>query len=178
MSDRPREIPMPLTGMIAALREGADFCDAWSVDSDAVDLSAMDLYIAAVKKTPRWVDACMNLRNRVVARLGLKDLGSLTTVPDAEAADRYRCGDRVGIFTLLENSFDEVLLGDKDKHLDVVLSVQRHAYPDGARIAVTVATVVHVHNLLGHLYMLPVKPMHRRIVPAVLRAIGPPPRTA
>jgi len=177
MIDRPREVPMPLTGRVAELQKGADFCDAWCVDSDAVQRSALELFIEAAKQTPRWVSTCMDIRNRVVARLGLKDLGGISAVPDKNAASAYRVGERVGIFTLIENSFDEALLGDSDKHLDVVLSVQRQAHPDGQRITVTVSTVVHIHNLLGRLYMLPVKPMHRLIVPTVMRAIGPTLRT-
>lgn len=37
-----------------------------------------------------------------------------------------------------------------------------------ARSAEVKTTVVHVHNLLGRVYMLAVKPWHRRIAPAVL----------
>ena len=40
------------------------------------------------------------------------------------------------------------------------------------QVAITITTVVHVNNLLGHLYMLPVAPMHRRIAPAVLAGLG------
>jgi hypothetical protein len=80
----------------------------------------------------------------------------------------------VAIFTLISNAPDEALLGDQDKHLEVVLSVHRAVDPLGGPTCITVTTVVHVHNLLGRLYMLPVTPLHRRISPAVLRAIGRP----
>jgi hypothetical protein len=40
-------------------------------------------------------------------------------------ASAYKPGDRIGIFTLFEATDDEVLLGDRDKHLDVVLSVHK-----------------------------------------------------
>ena len=83
----------------------------------------------------------------------------------------------MGIFTLVENTPDEVLLGDSDKHLDVVLSVHC-ARAAGQPVRVTVTTVVHTKNRLGRLYMLPVKPMHRLISPSVLRAIGAPARAA
>ena len=74
----------------------------------------------------------------------------------------------VGIFTLLSNTDEEALLGDSDKHPDVVLSVYKHA-PDAQGLrALSTTTVVHVHNLLGRAYMLPVTPMHRLIAPAVL----------
>lgn len=172
MDNQPRETAVPRNSQAAALLEGADFFDAWRIESDAVDLSALDLFIAAVKLTPRWVDVCMALRNRVVALFGLKNLGNLSGLSRDKPVSSYEPGDRVGIFTLLENTFDEVLLGDKDRHLNVVVSVHRQAAADASRVVVTVTTVVHVKNMLGRLYMLPVKPMHRIIAPAVLKAIG------
>lgn len=172
MNNHPRETTVPRNSQVAALLVGADFHDAWCIESDAVELSALDLFIAAIKRTPGWVDACMALRNRAVSLVGLKNLGSLSALPSHKPGSAYRPGDRVGIFTLFENTFAEALMGDKDKHLDVVLSVHRQAAADASRVVVTVTTVVHVKNTLGRLYMLPVKPMHRIIAPAVLKAIG------
>ncbi|MYN06281.1 DUF2867 domain-containing protein [Pseudoduganella aquatica] len=74
-------------------------------------------------------------------------------------------GDRVGIFSILYLSDDEVILGDADKHLKVCVSVRKLSE---ARSAVAVSTVVHIHNLLGRVYMLFVAPVHKLIVPAVL----------
>lgn len=112
----------------------------------------------------------MTLRNKIVGLFGLKNLGNLHEIPLSKKATEYNVGDRVGIFTLYENTFDEVLLGDKDKHLDVTLSVHRSQTDSG--VIVTITTVVNVHNALGRLYMVPVTPMHRVIVPSVLRAIA------
>ncbi len=106
----------------------------------------------------------MALRNRMVGLVGLKDLGHLGALGAGKAASEYSVGDRVGIFSLLYLTPDEVLLGDSDKHLDVVLSVCKA--PQGE---VSVTTVVHVHNWLGRLYMLPVTPLHKIIVRAMLK---------
>jgi len=141
-------------------------------------LTALGQFLKAAGQTPRWVSACMSLRNRVVSLFGLKNLGGLENLPRHKAESDYRPGDRVGIFTLFENTPGEVLLGDKDKHLDVTLSV--HLTPqaaDGTSL-ITLTTVVRVHNLLGRAYMLPVTPMHRLIAPTVLRAVGQGPAAA
>lgn len=172
MNERPYESVAPLNSLAAGLLAGADFHDSWAIQSSAVELPALGHFIAAVERTPKWVDACMALRNRTVSLLGLKNLGHLSALTPGKSPSDYRPGDRVGIFTLFENSFDEALLGDKDKHLDVVLSVHRALLPDASKVLVTVTTVVHVHNTLGRLYMLPVKPMHRIIAPSVISAIG------
>ena len=114
----------------------------------------------------------MAARNAVVQMVGLKNLGTLSEIDASKPSSAYQPGERVGIFTLFENTFDEVLLGDRDKHLDVVLSVHRRLLPSGDAVEVTLTTVVHVKNLLGRLYMLPVKPAHRIIAPAVLARIA------
>lgn len=161
----------PVGSAINGLLPGANFFDAWQIQAADPHLSALDQFLKAIEATPSWVNACMALRNKVVEKIGLKNLGALGGFDPTKPGATYRVGDRVGIFTLFENTFDEVLLGDRDKHLDVVLSVHRQTVSQG-RVLVTVTTVVQQHNWLGHLYMLPVKPMHRWIAPAVLRSIA------
>ncbi|WP_426341669.1 hypothetical protein ACN9MZ_08030 [Pseudoduganella sp. S-14] len=63
----------------------------------------------------------------------------------AKPVSEYRIGDRVGIFSLLYLSQDEVLPGDSDKHLDVVLSVCKA--PQGA---VSVFGVVRASLSVAH----------------------------
>lgn len=165
---RPRETAAPAGSRIATRLAGASFHDAWSVDSPELQRPALAHFLAAAARTPRWVEACMALRNRVVRLAGLKDLGGLSALDTQRPAASWRPGERVGIFTLIDNGADEALLGDSDRHLDVVLSVHRQPRPDGRSVTVTLTTVVHVHNWLGRCYMLPVRPMHRLIAPAVL----------
>lgn len=160
----------PANSRILSLIPGSNFHDAWTVQARQPELSALGQFLKAMTATPTWVGRCMDWRNRMVERLGLKNLGSMNSFDPQKPAQAYQVGDRVGIFTLFEQSFDEVLLGDRDKHLDVVLSVHR-TEPVPGHVWVTVTTVVQVHNWLGHLYMLPVKPMHRIIAPAVLRGV-------
>ncbi|MFG6463410.1 DUF2867 domain-containing protein [Roseateles sp. DXS20W] len=153
---------------------GSDFHDAWALPAGDPGLSALGQFLKAAGQTPRWVSACMALRNRAVSLFGLKNLGGLENLPRDKAEAHYRPGDRVGIFTLFENTPGEVLLGDRDKHLDVTLSVHLTPQPGGGAPLVTLTTVVRTHNLLGRAYMLPVTPMHRIIAPAVLRAVARP----
>jgi hypothetical protein len=55
--------------------------------------------------------------------------------------------------------------------IDVVLSTHKSRV-DASRVPVTATTVVKVRNLLGPLYMIPVRPVHRRIAPAVLASLA------
>lgn len=148
---------------IALRMQGADFHDCYEMAIPANSPSALELYLKVMATTPRWVNAAMALRNRIVQLVGLKNLGLLNDIDPAKPASAYRVGDRIGIFSIRYLSEDEVILGDTDKHLKVELSVCKLS----DKVAVT--TVVHTHNTLGRIYMLFVAPAHRRIVPATLR---------
>ncbi|MDM5175971.1 DUF2867 domain-containing protein [Massilia sp. DJPM01] len=169
MRPTPVETVIPASSAIAASLPGAYFHDAWAITPDDPGATALELFLQVSSSTPGWVNTLMSLRNRVVAKLGLKNLGTLSALDPAKPASAYQPGDRVGIFTLFANTPDEVLLGDKDKHLDVVLSVHKAVDAASGKMLATVSTVVHVHNWLGRLYMLPVTPLHRIIAPAVLQ---------
>jgi hypothetical protein len=160
-------IPVPPAARISSEIPGSDFHDCYEMPLALEGRSALTLYLKVVARAPRWVESLMELRNRIVALFGLKNLGHLGSLPPLKETEAYRIGDRVGIFTLLSMSDDEVILGDSDKHLDVKVSVCRVMCE--AREAIAVTTVVHIHNLLGRIYMAFVAPMHRIIVPAVLK---------
>ncbi len=161
------EVPVPTDAAISSFYGGADFHDSYSIAIGADDdRSALALYLDVVAQTPKWIEAMMATRNRVVSMFGLKNLGALSSIERGKSVDEYTVGDRIGIFGLHHNSFDEAILGDSDRHLDAKVSVRRAAV-DGI-LSLQVTTVVHIHNLLGRTYMAVVVPAHRRIVPAIL----------
>ena len=53
----------------------------------------------------------MALRNRVAGWFGLKNLGHLNGATARRPASEYKLGDRVGIFSILYLSDEEVILG-------------------------------------------------------------------
>ena len=178
MNTTPFKSHTPTQSRIASLVPGSYFHDSWSVLAADPRLSALKQFLKAISFTPAWVNTCMSIRNRAAAMVGLKNLGALDQINKSKPERDYKPGDRVGIFTLLSNTFEEVVLGDKDKHLDVTLSVYRAIQANTGAVVVTVTTIVYVHNLLGRLYMLPVTPMHRIIAPSVLRAVAIDPNNA
>jgi hypothetical protein len=159
-------VEVPPDSEIAGALPGAYFHDCYEVRVDTEGVSALALYLAFVARTPDWVNALMNVRNRVVALCGLKNLGQLGEVPRSKPATAYRVGDRVGIFTLLYLSEHEIVLGDSDLHLDVKVAVCKLARSDHG--AIVLASVVHVHNAWGKVYMAFVAPIHKIIVRTML----------
>lgn len=160
------ESAVPPGTQIAAL-PGAYFFDCYHTDYRHEGIPAMQLFLNTFAHTPGWVESLMRVRNHVVGWFGLKNLGHLSAVNPNKAARDYRVGERAGIFSLIYQSDEEVILCDKDKHLDVRVSVSKQR--EGERQFVAVTTVVHVHNWLGRAYMLFVGPAHKIIAPAVIR---------
>lgn len=172
MKNIPTVSTAPHGSQIAARLLGAYFHDAWAIRAAEPSLNALEQFLRVAKKTPVWIDRLMALRNRIVALFGLKNLGGIAQIDPHKKASEYQPGDHVGIFTLISNSANEVLLGDSDKHLRVAVSVHKQADSVNGSAIITVTTVVHVHNWLGRLYMIPVTPAHKMIARSMVGAIG------
>lgn len=174
-----RETQVPAGTAIHATLLGADFADAYEAPDGHSPRTALQTWLDVVARAPRWTQHLMALRNRLVQVAGLQGLGQLHDLyapasgAPAQNADSYCVGDRVGIFHIRYLSDTEVVMGQNDKHLNVQVSLSRHAGP-GRPPTVVVATVVHIHNRLGQAYMAIVTPFHRRIVRAMLQQLHTP----
>jgi hypothetical protein len=147
------------------MQSGADYWDAYEVALSGNPPSALQAYLEFTARTPKWIDLLMSVRNAAVRLLALKDVGKLASVPPLSAAAGLGPGDRVGIFRIRSVCDKEAVLEIVDSHLDVVVSVYRH---EGMPSRLTVSTMVFYHNWIGRLYMVPVAPMHRIVVRAIL----------
>ena len=164
-------MPIPQNTTISTLAEGAYFTDSFSTMVHYQNQSALDLYLAMAGHIPSWINWLMSARNKIVAKLGLKNLGHLNDIDFNKPSDRYQLGDQIGIFTIHTNSSHEVILEDRDKHLNVKVSF--YLEPKGEQAIVHASTVVHVHNMLGKIYMFFVIPVHKIIVPVTLKKLSP-----
>ena len=161
-------VAVPASTHIHASLPGAYFADCYQMTNPRPDAPALQVWLDLVRQTPGWVNALMGLRNRIVARLGLKDLGRLGGRPqDLKAqASQYQVGDRVGIFVIRQLSPHEVVMGQDDRHLEVQVSLAKQL--QGGQAVLCLSTVVHVHNRLGRAYMAVVEPFHRIIARSML----------
>ena len=138
---------------------GAQFRDAFCI---VVDDSALDARLAAEKilaRGPRWIEALMALRNRLVAPFGLK----------TPSRKERGSTDTVGLFSVISETPDRLVAGLNDKHLDFRVVVDVTACDHGQRVTTT--TLVLTHNLLGRVYLAIILPFHRLVVRALLRQV-------
>lgn len=179
-----RETQVPSGTVIHATLQGAHFFDAYTVADPRPAASALQTWLDVVARTPRWTQHLLAVRNRLVRLVGLKGVGQLHDMhPLASGASpgdarSYRVGDRVGIFLIRHLSDTEVVMGQDDKHLDVQVSLTKHAQAGSSDdsdspATVVLSTVVHIHNTLGHVYMAIITPFHRRIVQVMLQQLAP-----
>jgi Protein of unknown function (DUF2867) len=138
---------------------GAQFADAFRVTIADADLDARGAAERMFSRSPRWVEALLDLRNMIVAPFGLKTSG----------AGEPNAGGMVGIFPILSETPERLVAGFDDHHLDfrVVVDV---APANGGR-DVTATTLVLTHNRLGHAYLTAIVPFHRLIAKTLLRQV-------
>ena len=161
-----KKVCVPINSEVFKTLSGSYYSDSYSFCSSKPGRVALQIWIDHASKIPSWVNFLMAGRNKIVSVFGLNNIGHLGDLDANKLLSEYQVGDRVGIFTLLFLSDNEIILGDSDKHLDVNVSVHTEV---GKPHEVSISTVVHVHNFLGKLYMLFVKPMHKLIVPSSIK---------
>ncbi|MCR6624967.1 MAG: DUF2867 domain-containing protein [Pseudoxanthomonas sp.] len=166
MTSRPRAVScrIPAGNALYPSAEGAYFAHCAVVDLPQAPSSALQAYREMTTLVPGWFEGLMGVRNRGMRMLGMKDLGRINA---AARVDDVQVGAKAGIFTVFGHAPHEIVLGDEDRHLRVALSLQLERQDASTRLYC--ATVVERPNLLGRLYMLPVDPIHRLIVPYLLR---------
>ncbi|MBD9470129.1 DUF2867 domain-containing protein [Pseudoxanthomonas sp. PXM01] len=161
---RAASCPIPADSALYPAIGSAYFTHCASIDLPRAPASALEAYRDIAALVPGWFEGLMTVRNRAMRLLGMKDLGHIRAVG---TADDVQVGERAGIFTVFGHVRDELVLGDEDRHLRVSLSLQLKRGPAPAKLYC--ATVVERPNRLGRLYMLPVDPIHRLIVPCLLQ---------
>lgn len=115
------------------------------------------------------ITTLMTLRGAVASALGLKheDNGDFHDPLGCRRGARYQIGQRVGLFSVKSIEPNELIVGEDDKHLDFRISIYRSTMNNVEMV--TVSTAVEIHNTVGMLYMLVVKPFHRVIAKSMVQ---------
>ncbi|WP_146165942.1 DUF2867 domain-containing protein [Stenotrophobium rhamnosiphilum] len=140
------------------LLPGFTFSDAYRVVGARSDLNARQAARAIFNSPPAWVNALMALRNWIVGWFGLK-AGTRSTATNEPS--------RVGIFPIVLESPQEILLGMDDHHLDFRLIVTLDSTSASTQ-TITVTSLVKTHNRLGRVYLTMILPFHRLLARTML----------
>jgi hypothetical protein len=121
-----------------------------SVDKIATELFRMSGIVAIL----------MKIRNSIVQLFGLAVSGK-----DAPEQAYYPVGSKLMIFTVSARNENEIVMEENDKHLQFRTSV----LVDREKSEIYLTTVVKYNHWGGRLYFIPVKPVHKIIVPLQLK---------
>jgi hypothetical protein len=144
----------------AVLLAGAQFADAFRITVAGHALDARNAAEKMLGRWPRWAEILLALRNRVVAPFGLK-------TPDPTGPGT---SGTIGVFPVVSEAPDRLVLGFDDGHLDFRVVVDVAAC--GAGQSVTATTLVLTHNLFGRAYLAVILPFHRLIARTMLRQMA------
>jgi hypothetical protein len=161
-----QEIDIPSTSLAVRSLPHNDFADAFKCQLPANQPQNIDSVTRAIFLTmPQWITKLLELRNTIVRPLGLKT--SIDAIP-SNGQDELKPGTAVGVFEVLDRGLDEeIMLGEDDKHLNYRVSVRLECEEE--KCWVIVSTVVKFNNWLGRAYFVPVRPVHKIIVPAMMK---------
>jgi hypothetical protein len=132
---------------------GAQFADAYRVTVTDAKLDARSAAERIFSRMPGWARRLLDLRNAIVAPLGLK----------TSAANEAKAGGMVGMFPVLSETPGQLIAGFDDHHLDFRIVVDVTPVQGSRDQEVTATTLVLTHNLLGRAYLTAIMPFHRLI---------------
>jgi Protein of unknown function (DUF2867) len=163
-----QEIDIPSTSLAMRSLPQIDFADAFQCQLPENQPQNIDSVTRAIFLTmPQWVAQLLELRNAIVRPFGLKTSIDAVPVPFSNQ-DELQPGTAVGVFEVLDRRLnDEIMLGEDDKHLDYRVSIQLEREEE--KCWVVVSTVVKFNNWLGRAYFVPVRSVHKIIVPAMIK---------
>jgi hypothetical protein len=161
-----QEIDIPSTSLAVRSLTLFDFADAFKCQLPENEPQNIDSVTRAIfLTTPQWIAQLLELRNAIVRPFGLKT--SIDAVPSSHQ-DELQPGTAVGVFEVLDRGQnEEIMLGEDDTHLDYRVSIQLEREKE--KCWVVVSTVVKFNNWLGRAYFIPVRQVHKIIVPAMMK---------
>ena len=127
---------------------------------------------AFFSSSPKWVGILFILRNEIVGIFGLKTSGKISDIQKRLDNFKYETNERLGLFKVFSKTENEIIMGEEDKHLNFKISLLiSNLNKEQTRKEITISTAVEFNNWFGKLYFLPVKPLHKLIVPAMLKGM-------
>jgi hypothetical protein len=148
---------VPEVSSLIAEAAAADFHDTYRVQVHRPEMSARALYLAIMSSMPEYFSSLLALRDILVRPFGIKATRDLGHEGGAQG---------LGLFPLIHESEDEIVLGAPDSHLDFKLGVTRDTR-DG-QTSVYVTTIVRYNRPIGRIYLNLIKPFHVAIIKGAL----------
>lgn len=167
---KPYECAISTEELIGQIPQEIHYEDAFAIKMPAEyrigPVGMMRLFFDSI---PNWTKALLAIRESVVGWIGLKTAKGVDMTKELESFKGEE-GQAIGLFRVIRIGEEELMVGESDKHLDFWLSFIGTTNEEAFEMKL--ATAVVFNGWLGRWYFAPVKPLHRLIVPAVLRRMA------
>lgn len=153
----------------SAAMPDADWADAFECKVAKSYATARDVAECTIGKLPAWARNLSNLRNKIVAPLGLK-----TGEPE-QAKNKNEKSTTISSFPIIEEDENHIILGFDDWHLNFRLIIEQHPemlanqHPPLAQTHIIITTLIRRNNLFGRIYLIAITPFHKLIVRSILK---------
>jgi len=131
------------------------------------DISILEIYKKMTSYNPCWLRLAFKTRDIFCRAAGLQTIGGFAQLNKLE---NVSSGSKLDFFTVEKISAKQLLLSAKDNHLSVFVDFLLQPKVNKVN-KLSIKTSVYTHNLLGEIYMLPVKPVHKVIVAKMLNQV-------
>jgi hypothetical protein len=147
-----------------------DFSDVYSgtfvAPGNVAVESAVKHFFYSIPKFGIWM---IQLREFAAKKLGLKTAsGRKGTAIEIEQFTG-NIGDKIALFEVWNRDANEIVTGQRDKHLDFVLVFKLESNKEVHNLELF--TAVQVNSSLGRLYLWAVKPIHKLLMPVILQRL-------
>ncbi len=160
-SKKIRKIALPAGSNYSNYIDHVDYSDAFMIQGVDIELSTKEVYVMLFSDTPQWIKSLMKIRNKLVSLVGLKTDIVMTDTDTSILLE----GSSMGMFEIYYIGKNEIIAGEKDRHLDFVVSVLKQ------EDRVTVSTLVQYYNFFGKAYMTFISPFHKLIIKQIMRKL-------
>ena len=165
---KPNEITLPKESIIKSSLRRNDYEDAFAIEIDhPVPLEELPkMFFMAF---PKWFIVLMGTREVVAKIIGLKTSEGMDVKKQIKEF-KGEIGDSIALFHVLDKTEEEIMTGESDSHLDFRLSLFYR--PKKEKHEIILATTVQYNNWVGKVYFFFVKPIHRLIMPVLLKRMN------
>lgn len=157
--------------VVSGLKMRIDFIDVYSATFEAPHTVAIESIVKAFfYSIPTGAQGLLAIREHIARQIGLKTAQGKQKVM-AEIQSFQGCiGEKIGLFEIWYRNENEIVTGQKDKHLDFTLSFYVEKSKAGHLIQLT--TIVQINSFVGKVYFFLVKPMHRLLMPIIMNRLS------
>jgi hypothetical protein len=162
--------PLPDPTLLNETNIRIDYLDVYSntfvahceVSVDA----AVKQFFFSIPKPFLWMLA---LREFIGKRLGLKTANGRNATLLEIQQFTGQVGDRIALFEVWDRNEKEIVTGQRDKHLDFVLSFRLESREK--QHTLQLLTAVQLNSRLGKVYLFLVMPMHKLLMPILIKRL-------